>query len=51
MVWRYFGIRVEPQWATKRNVAGGTVIDIRVRDPRCTVTFATVNIDNIRPSK
>ena len=51
MVWRYFGVRVEPQWLTKRRVPGGTCIDVRVTDPCSTLTWATVNLDNLRPSK
>ncbi len=43
----HFGNSVTPLWRTKRSVSGGTCVDIIVHDPRCTITHATVNVDNI----
>ena len=45
--WTYHGLSVTPIENTRRRVAGGTAIDIRVHDPRSTVTRATVNADNM----
>lgn len=42
------GLSITPLWHTKRRVAGGTCVDIRVHDTRSTLTSATVNVDNIR---
>lgn len=41
--WTYGGLNVTPIPGTKRSVAGGTAIDIRIDDVRSTVTYATVN--------
>lgn len=45
--WLHEGISVTPIESTRRAVASGTAIDIRVHDPRTTVTYATVNVDNL----
>jgi len=44
----YFGLSVTPLWHTKRRVAGGSCVDIRVHDSRSTATHATVNADNLK---
>ncbi len=45
--WTHFGTFVEPVNGTLRYVAGGRVVDIRINDPRTTITRATVNADNL----
>ena len=46
-VYSYFGLTVEPITATLRRVAGGRCVDIRVNDPRSTISHATVNAANV----
>lgn len=43
----HLGTVVEPIPGTARRVAGGRCVDVRVKDPRSTLTSATVNVDNI----
>lgn len=45
--WTHFGLSVTPIEHSRRRVAGGTAIDIRVHDLRSTVTHATVNAANL----
>lgn len=47
----YFGLSITPLWETKRRVAGGTCVDIRVHDARSMITHATVNADNVTEVK
>lgn len=47
----YFGLSVTPLWHTKRRVAGGSCVDVRVHDARSTVTHATVNADNVKAAQ
>lgn len=42
--YKYEGLSVTPLFHSKRQVSGGTVIDIKIHDPRSTITYATVNI-------
>jgi hypothetical protein len=41
------GLNVEPIEGTLRDVAGGRCVDIRINDPRSTITSATVNAANV----
>jgi len=45
--WTYDGLNVVPDFDTRRGVAGGTVIDIRIDDARSTITRATVNAERL----
>ena len=41
------GLSVKPIGGTLRRVAGGLAVDIRISDPRSTVTHAVVNADTV----
>lgn len=41
------GLSVTPIDGTRRHVAGWTVVDIVIHDPRSTITGATVNADRV----
>ena len=43
----HHGMNVTPLWSTRRSVAGGIAVDIEIRDPRSTVTYATVPAESI----
>ena len=43
----YHGVACTPIEETLRRVPGGRAVDIRIHDPRSTITYATVNVDNI----
>lgn len=46
-IYSHQGTRVVPLPGTIRRIAGGTCVDVRVTDPRSTITFATVNARNV----
>lgn len=46
--WVHGGIYVEPINGSQRQVIGGSVVDIKICDPRTTITRATVNVANLQ---